>query len=227
MMRLTLQPTEETTEEIDRLFKDVMELTQLGCQVGVCRHKLYAVRYHKENFISEEQKKIEEIRKNYMPPDVQMTTEDAVLIYEMESFLFQVKSSLDVLATSVLDKLLDPHLGRFGVDEKVKEILRDNKRKLGEKKVNKLVSVIEKSTAWLEELNDMRVEITHYSNLEGFMCFLNMPFMGGEDCVVFYPSMPDGTRATTYMSSVWKKLLSLYEAIFSVLRSKVDDIAIV
>ena len=151
-----------------------------------------------------------------MPPDGQMNVENLILIYEMESFLFQVKSSLDVLAGRFLNKRLNLQLAKFGTNEETKNILRDNKSKIGEQKVNKLISIIEKSTDWVEELNEMRVQITHVSNLEGFLCFLRMPFTGGEECIIYYPSMPDGIRATNYMDSVWKNLLSLYESILSV-----------
>ena len=37
----------------------------------------------------------------------------------------------------------------------------------------------------------MRHEVTHKRDLEGFLCFLAMPFKGEEECAIYYPSMPD------------------------------------
>ena len=141
-----------------------------------------------------------------------MNIENPVLIYEMESFLFQVKSSLDVFAVGFLNKFFGLKLGSFGTGKNVMAALKKNENKIGKQKVNKLKSIIEKNKDWIEELNEMRVQITHYSDLEGFLCFLTVPFRGGEECTIYYPSMPDGTRATKYMDSVWKKLLSFYKS---------------
>jgi len=92
---------------------------------------------------------------------VQINTENPVLIYEMESFLFQVKSSLDVLATGLLNKLFGLKLCSFGT-EMIIDALKKNENKIGRQRVNKLKSIIEENKDWIEELNEMRVQITHH-----------------------------------------------------------------
>ncbi len=213
LVRLHLRPAETTREEIEELFKDTQkDGSTLVRELGICNHKLYAVRYHLDNFISEEQSQVQKLKEDYTPPGGgQMDIENPALIYEMESFLFQVKSSLDILAVGPLNKLLGLELGSFGT-EMVIDALKKNENKVGKQKANKLKYIIEENRDWIEELNEMRVQITHCSELEGFMCFLRMPFTGGEECIIYYPSMPDGTRATRYMESIWRKLLSFYKS---------------
>jgi hypothetical protein len=217
LMRMAFRPLATTKKEIDELFRNIRkDSSTFGRELNVCQHKLYAVRYHMDNFVSEEQSQVQKFKEDYTPPSgVQMNRKNPVLIYEMESFLFQVKSSLDVLAVRFLNKLFGLKLGSFGT-EKVIDTLKKSENKIGRQKVNKLKSVIEKNKDWLEEINEMRVQVTHYSDLEGFLCFLLMPFKGEEECTIYYPSMPDGTRATKYMDSVWKKLLSFYKSLLKV-----------
>jgi len=220
LARLSLRPRETSMKEIDELFRDIpKESSQLTRELNICQHKLYAVRYHMNNFISEEQSQIHKFMQDYAPPSgVQMSIENLALIYEMESFLFQVKSSLDVLAVGLLNKNFGLKLGSFGT-EMVIDALKKNENKIGREKVNKLKSIIEKNKDWIEEITEMRVQITHYSDLEGFLCFLMMPFTGEEECTIYYPSMPDGTRVTNYMDSVWKRLLSFYKSFLMVIWS--------
>jgi len=214
LVRISVTSTEIAKKEIDELFRDLQKngFSSLGRELGVCRHKLYAARYHIDNFFSEERSQVQKFMEDYAPPGgVQMHEKNPVLIYEMESFLFQVKSSLDFLAVGPLNKLFGLKLGSFGT-EMVIGALKKNEKRIGRKKVNKLKSIIEKNKDWIEEISEMRIQVTHHSDLQGFLCFLLMPFMGEEECTIYYPSIPDGRRATKYMDSVWKKLLSFYKS---------------
>jgi hypothetical protein len=183
-VRISIRPSIVSKEEIDELFKEVGKVgSNVGRELSVCMHKLYGVRYHMDNFASEEQSRVQKFKEDYTPPGgVQLERENPVLIYEMESFLFQVKSSLDVLAVGLLNKLLGLKLGSFGT-EKVIDALKSEEHKIGTKKVNKLKTMIEKNKDWIEELNEMRVQIAHLSDLKGFLCFIEVPFTGGEDAL--------------------------------------------
>lgn len=216
LVRLNVRPTRTITKEIDELFTDIQkDGFTLVRELNVCQHKLYAVRYHMDNFVSEEQSQVKKFKEDYTPPSgVQMHTENLALICEMESFLFQAKSSLDVLAVGVLNKLFGLKLRSFGTSMVI-DALKRNENRIGTEKVNKLKSIVEKNKDWIEELTEMRIQITHLSDLEDFLCFVVMPFTGGEECTIYYPSMPDGTRATQYMDSIWKKLLSFYKTVLT------------
>lgn len=56
----------------------------------------------------------------------------------------------------------------------------------------------------------MRDDITHYSDLEGFLCFIHTAWDGGQYARIYYPSMPDGTRVRNYMEQTWIRLLEFY-----------------
>jgi hypothetical protein len=56
----------------------------------------------------------------------------------------------------------------------------------------------------------MRDQITHYSDLEGFLCFIHRAWISGQYARIYYPSMPDGTRVRNYMEQTWLKLLQFY-----------------
>jgi hypothetical protein len=220
LTRVTIRPADAVNEEIEELFGNIKQgKFNLASEWGFCRHKLYAVKYHIDNFVSEEQAQVLKFNEDYNPPGgAQMVIENPALIYEMESFLFQVKSSLDVLAVGPLNKIFEFRLPSFDRG-KITSALTENENKVGKQKTSKLITIMEKNKDWIEELNEMRVQITHLSQLEGFMCFLRMPFTGGEACTVYYPSMPDGTRAKTYMDSIWRKLLAFYKSVLMALAS--------
>jgi hypothetical protein len=222
------------TKFTDFSLKEVEELYELGPKYNVpppgcgeldfyglnaCIHKLYAVRYHMDNFAQEEQLQVEAFRKKCTPHlSVQEQNLNPKLLYEFESFLFQVKSSLDVLMSGPLNILLDLNLQTF-TPEKVLRALSDPKSKIDIQIANKLRSIIEKNKFWIEQLNEMRIEITHISNLKNFCCFIVMPVAGEDMCTIYYPAIPDGTRATKYMTTVWEKLVPIYRSIICLLNN--------
>jgi len=71
----------------------------------------------------------------------------------------------------------------------------------------------------------MRDEITHISDLRGFLCFIKHAWDGSEYAYVSYPSMPDGTRASSYMINTSRNLLQLLsDAIpFLITKIKLDN----
>jgi hypothetical protein len=176
-------------------------------------HKLHAVKYHLNNYEQAESDKIKELSKNYKPPaGVQMVIEEPRLIYEVEAFLFQTKSCLDVLSC-VLKPVFGFTYCSFGDkgDDTIKQLKNNCPAKLatyGEK----IIRLIEDAQdAWLVELIKMRDEVTHYSRLEGFDCFMEDPYMGGNIANIHYPTMPNKRRALEYCQDVWKRLLSFCE----------------
>ena len=68
-------------------------------------HKLTATKYHLNNYEKIEQKQFQQARRKFKK-NPNETRESFELIFELESFLYQVKSSLDMLI-----KLLEPIIG--------------------------------------------------------------------------------------------------------------------
>ena len=77
-----------------------------------CMHKLTATKYHLENYRNIEEKQFVEASELFKN-DPSTTREAFELIFELEAFLFQIKSSLDILV-----KLLDPIIGNHRVKTK-------------------------------------------------------------------------------------------------------------
>jgi len=176
-------------------------------------HKLYAVKYHLNNYEQAESDKIKEFSKNYKPPaGAQMIIEEPRLIYEVEAFLFQTKSCLDVLS-----RVLEPAFGfkrcSFGdKGDKVINRLKKNRPASLATYAEKIIKLIEDAQdAWVVELIEMRNKITHFSKLQGFDCFMEDPYMGGDIATIHYPTIPNKRRALEYCQDVWKRLLSFCE----------------
>lgn len=176
-------------------------------------HKLHAVKYHLNNYEQAESAKIQEFSNNYKPPaGAQMINEEPRLIYEVEAFLFQAKSCLDILSW-----VLKPAFGftycSFGDkgDDVIKQLRNNCPASLGTY-AEKIIKLIEDAQdVWLVELIKMRDEVTHYSRLEGFNCFMEDPYMGGGIATIHYPTMPNKQSVLEYCQNVWGLLLSFCE----------------
>jgi hypothetical protein len=88
---------EKHYEDIDNLLQDIEEIIPedryiLSERVRRLKHKLYGIKYHTEIFIEEENKIINEYQTEYDAPDHDSIFYNPVLIYEMESFLFQINN---------------------------------------------------------------------------------------------------------------------------------------
>jgi hypothetical protein len=176
-------------------------------------HKLHAVKYHLTNYEQAESDKIEELRKNHKPPTgVQQIIEEPRLIYEVEAFLFQVKSCLDVLS-----QVLEPvfNFGKCLFGEKGDKVINRLKRNCPPSLTlyaDNIIKLIEDAQdEWVVELINMRDQITHYSNLEGFDCFIQDPYLGGGTTNIQYPTMPNKHRALEYCQDIRGRLLSFCE----------------
>lgn len=217
--RLTLRAVymPKTDEEIDNLVLPLKKAVPtnrqiLGQRAGRLRHKLYGVKYHIQNFIEQEETDIANFKKEHKGSDHDAIMNEPKLIYEVESFLFQVKSALDILA-QIIGMVY--HLsgvtrysngGRILVNQ-----LRQNSAKAHRKEAERLAIIIESYAKWVDDLVDMRDEVTHFSDLEGFSCFIQHAWDGRPLANISYPSMPTGERARNYMQTSWNQLKDLIE----------------
>ncbi len=182
-------------------------------RISNVEHKLYAVKYHLRDYEQAENDMIEEFGKNYKPPTgAQEIIEEPRLIYEVEAFLFQVKSCLDVLSW-VLKPVFGFTYCSFG--DKGDDVIKQFKNNCPATLVpyaNNIIKLIEDAQdAWIVELVNMRDQITHHSNLKGFNCFIQDPYVGGDIANIHYPTMPNKRRALEYCQDIWGKLLSFCE----------------
>jgi hypothetical protein len=223
-VQLAIKKTEDIDETISKIVEPVLhEINTLNLsgtakqdfvkRVKYVDHKLYAVKYHLKNYEQAESDKIKEFSKNYKPPTgIQQIIEEPRLIYEVEAFLFQAKSCLDVLSR-VIEPAFCISCHQFGNEgDGVINVLQKNCPTLLSAYAEKIIKLIKDAQeAWIVELIKMRVQITHYSSLEGFNCFMADPYLGGGIAKIHYPTMPNKRRALEYCQDVWKKLLSFCE----------------
>lgn len=142
--------------------------------VGTVGVKLSALRYHAKRFEELQNQRKEEIEADErMKAIVEkgLLVAEKEMIFEFEAFMFQVKSTLDMLV-----KLYVPVFGARQADlstygkagEKVitylQQLKRDKKKKLAHGRVDLLIQLIkEAKDPWLKPLIAIRDTVSHYS----------------------------------------------------------------
>jgi hypothetical protein len=185
-----------------------------------CIHKLHGVRYHLKTIQQEVSDRVEEFRKEYTAGSgITTEIENPRLTYETEAFLFQVKSSLDLLIQALGTRV--PPLKTM-TTFKHKNV--DGKNHAGGTVIialstngfPELARIFEENRIhWIQHLVEMRDTVTHYSQLKGFHCFLEGPYKGPDGVTIHYPSMPNGDRVDQYCEDVFSLLLALYNEILN------------
>jgi len=179
-------------------------------------HKLHAIKYHLENYQRIEKKEhkvaLKKFRKN---PN--STVEAFDLIFEFEGFLFQVKSSLDMLV-----KLLDPILGKGFVRTKTfakkgKSIIKGleqlkNKKQIIAERVDNFIELIKSDKDnWLEKVIDYRDELNHSQGLSNFK-FMPKKLKNGQ----IVPAEPifKGIQVVPFLQAVYRANIEFSQDFF-------------
>ena len=181
-----------------------------------CRHKLHAVKYHLSTIKIEIEERIKEYKNNHSAGSgVSFEMENPRLVYETEALLFQTKSSLDLL-TQTLGCLIPPL--------KTMNTFKKKDDRAGGKVIialqkngyEELGDLFEKQrTEWIQEVVEMRDNITHYSELKGFNCFIEEPYKGKETVEIHYPTMPSGIKVDEFCQNTFDRLLELFKSTLS------------
>lgn len=175
-------------------------------------HKLNAIKFHQTVFLQEEER-IKNSFDNFCIGTVQYDhiNDNPILIFMTEAFLFQTVSFLDVFAQLIgrnfkFKTTTYENYGQ-GLIDKVKR----NPLKGYPEQCNSLIDLLTRNMSWIRHLTDMRVEVTHYSDLEGLACFLQKRCDNKTDkyVKVFYPSLTDGERVSSYMNGTLTRIKSL------------------
>ncbi len=214
---------EDLDEAITSIIDPLAELSaqkenrRLSEKLVDCRHKLHAVRYHLHTLEQEIVERVKEFEKSYTAGSgIAQELENPRLVYETEAFLFQVKSSLDILTQTlgcVVPPLRSTHTFRSkkvdGVEQAGGNVI-DALLKNGFETMGNLFEA--HRTKWIQELVEMRDTITHYSRLRHFHCFIEEPYMGGNKVTIHYPTMPSGVRVDKYCQTIYSELLDLFKS---------------
>ena len=223
---------EDTDERIDEIINRAIKVAEKAENKGLverlrnCRHKLYAVRYHLRTILIEIKQRVEEFEKEYSAGSgVYIEIENPRLVFETEAFLFQVKSSLDLLVQAlgrVIPPLNSMHTFKKKTIEGFEHAGGTVIVALNENSFEELGKIFEENRGnWIQDLVPMRDTISHYSRLKGFHCFVEEPYRGGGQVTIHYPLMPSGIRVDEYCSGTYERLLTLYETVLQYLEKKI------
>lgn len=137
-----------------------------------------------------------------------------ILIFETESFLFQVKSSLDILIQSLKYVYIWLEDKNKDYDNEDFKICNNNKSiifKLNKWWYKELANCFDyECSLWIKDLIELRNTITHRSWLENFFCFM----FYNETNILEKPRMPSWEFLDKYCEKIYENLLKLYETIF-------------
>ena len=178
------------------------------------RHKLRGVRYHLDNYRRREDELLQKFKlKHHAPAGATMVEDDASLIFEMEAFLFQAKSSLDMLMR-LLRGLGFASIGHsFG--DKGDDVLKalDNlPRSCEEQKAAMKRLVTEAQAAWMRDMIATRDNVAHNGELHDLVCFQEEPYIGDPTVLIRYPTMPSGERVRLYLERIETNLREFVRA---------------
>jgi hypothetical protein len=224
MMRVTFKDPNFDDSEISELLHPLSNLennikSKIKERSNRLHHKLSAIKFHKNNFIKEEDKEITKYKDYYQAENTEYIFDNNILIYETESFLFQIKSSLDILGQiiGIICKFNDCTTYTDDGDIIIKRFENNCPKELKEI-APRFIELLKNNKQWLSEVISMRDQITHWSDLEGFLCFIHTAWEPGNDeAIIYYPSMPNGKRVRKYMEETWQRLYDFYNQILPLL----------
>jgi hypothetical protein len=177
------------------------------------KHKLMALLYHVSNYRYAEDYEIKnfkdkgEVRRS----DAHFEYKQPQLVYEIESFLFQVKSCMDIIGNLIGIIFGWKDIKRYEKGGETFIIKSKNNCPKHLQIYSKcLIEFITKHKLWANNLISMRDQVTHFSNLEGLCCFITHFTKRDTKAKVFYPIMPNGERALEYLNQTWINLLAFF-----------------
>lgn len=207
--------------ELRRSWGTVLErndLDDLTKHLNDIEHKLRGVRYHRDNLDRVENLAVERFRSKHTPPAGTALEERAPeILFEVEGFLYQVKSSMDMLArllTAAGLRSIGNSFGDHG-DRVLKQLHSVPNSCLAEAK--ELRNLIESAQPiWIDQVVSFRDQIAHAGMLDEFRCFVQAPVIDPSNVAVHYPTMPGGERASAYVARVERELRSFVNALVTV-----------
>jgi hypothetical protein len=147
-------------EKFDQIIKALNLEENIGAsitfddRINKLQHKLESLKYHMNECSTYENKYEDKYRDKYVNSIVDLEQVDPVFVYETESFLFQTKSTLDILAQIVGVAYRLTGMVTYGDDgEKLVEKLRKSSahRNYLEQK-EEIIEMIENNENWVKKL---------------------------------------------------------------------------
>lgn len=233
-IKFDIKESSNVNEKIERIFEEINSLVKenkekdLYNNLSNCKHKLYAVDYHRKVIMKAIEEKVQRFRDDPKPPiGVTTETDNPILVYETEAFLFQVKSNLDLITQTlgcVFPRLKNHRTFKHSGDDINSEYKAGGKiikelQKTGEQDLAEIFDKHRKN--WIQKMTIWRNIISHFSGLENFHCFIEEPYLV-DKATMHYPTMPSGERLDNYCQKTFDNLLSLYQEVFEKIRKIIE-----
>jgi hypothetical protein len=181
-------------------------------RINKLQHKLNSLKNRMKTFSEHEMKFEEKCKKEYTDSIVEYEEIDPIYVDETESFLFQAKSALDILAQiiGIAYRLSGAVTYSDDGNDLIDKLRKSSAFRNNAENKEEMIKVIERNKDWIKDLVNMRDLITHFSDLVGFKSAIHSPSSQDNEYVnIYYPSMPNLTRVTTYMNDILLKIFTL------------------
>ncbi|MEK7528757.1 MAG: hypothetical protein AAB592_03240 [Patescibacteria group bacterium] len=177
------------------------------------RYKLYALRHEKRLYIEAEEKAEEKYKTGIQPGiGIEFTEANARPLYNIEGFLFQAKSLLDIMSLVLKEKISGFRVESFGKSKNEKgqdlageKIIKELKRLQGKIEFQELIGYVKSHQSWLTELVMQRDSVAHTCSIKA-LWFVESLYMGGDQLEVQYPHMPNNERVKAYLIKTEQKI---------------------
>jgi hypothetical protein len=181
-------------------------------RINKLQHKLESLKYHMNECLTHEKKYEEKYKDKYVNSIVELGEIDPVFVFGIESFLFQTKSALDVLAhiIAIAFRLGEVYTYHRDGEDLIDKIEKTSAHREYQEQKEAMIGIIQRNKNWIKHLVFMRDLITHYSDLLDSKSLTHRAaFDNDEYAIVCYPCMPNGERVTTFMNNIWTSLTRL------------------
>lgn len=164
-----------------------------------CIYKLGVIKYHHDRFMTEWKKRFEEVIRQ---KDQDSIVEESTLAYELEAFVFQIKSSLDAVV-KVLKPITGEELVSYGeYGDKVVKLLKNNLSDDLKPRADKLKELVENHKQWIQYITNLRDMLIHHTHkCRGLRNFFFEKT--GEPKSAKAPRIFDGGDAQILMHNAW------------------------
>lgn len=219
-----IQPTGSVDDELLELRRSwgtVLEgndLDDLARHLNNIEHKLRGVRYHRDNLDRVENLAVERFQSEHTPPaGAALEEREPEILFEVEGFLYQVKSSMDMLARLLTAAGLRSIGNSFGDHgDRVLKQLHSVPNSCSTEAKELRVLIESAQPIWIDQVVSFRDQIAHAGMLDEFRCFVQEPVVDPSNVAVHYPTMPGGERASAYVARVERELRSFVNAVVKV-----------
>lgn len=198
-------------EEQDRFWKHATSVM----------HKLSSTKYHLENYKRLERQEVESTRRRFKKQP-SFRREAFELIFEIEAFLFQVKSSLDMLGKLLGPLIGDDQLKLHTFKDKGDGVVKalEQYKKRGDahtEAVDSLIRMIQQERdGWISVLVGLRDSVSHYEAISNYV-FEPYPIPGGAG--VRKPRLLSGHETVDALQMIYSNNVGFHQDFISVAAS--------